>query len=234
MANSALYERFALRGGLRGGTKTNALSLMNLLNQKKQLLIFIFANLIVQLGITYYTFMHTPTNKIMPLQRFFIIIFMFILIFVLVYPMPSWIKFILFSIFSILEGLLLSSIKTPSNGKLIQMAISGAITIFVFFFTAALALMGLGVYLTNQFGLFLFFALLFLIVFGIINLLAGTATIMQKTFAFIGFIIFSLYIVYDTHKILRREYMGDFVTASLDYYLDIINIFLDIFTLNNN
>jgi FtsH-binding integral membrane protein len=234
MANSALYERFALRGGLRGGTKTSTLSLINLLNQKKELLILIFANLIVQLGITYYTFMHTSANKIMPLQRFFIIILMFILIFVLVYPMPSWIKFILFSIFSILEGLLLSSIKTPSNGKLIQMAISAAITIFVFFFTGALALMGLGVYLTNQFGLFLFFALLFLIIFEIISMLAGTGTMMQKTFAFVALIIFSLYIVYDTHKILRRDYMGDFVTASIDYYLDIINIFLDIFTLNNN
>ena len=37
--------------------------------------------------------------------------------------------------------------------------------------------------------------------------------------------LFSVYIVYDTNNILQRDYGGDFITASLDYYLDIINIF---------
>jgi FtsH-binding integral membrane protein len=31
--------------------------------------------------------------------------------------------------------------------------------------------------------------------------------------------------MYDTNNILQRNYYGDFITASLDYYLDIINIF---------
>ena len=31
--------------------------------------------------------------------------------------------------------------------------------------------------------------------------------------------------MYDTNSILQRNYNGDFITASLDYYLDIINIF---------
>jgi len=26
---------------------------------------------------------------------------------------------------------------------------------------------------------------------------------------------------------MQRDYMGDFITASLDYYLDIINIFVN-------
>ena len=41
-----------------------------------------------------------------------------------------------------------------------------------------------------------------------------------------GLILFSIYIVYDTNRILQKDYFGDFVTASLDYYLDIINIFI--------
>ena len=41
-----------------------------------------------------------------------------------------------------------------------------------------------------------------------------------------GLMLFSIYIVYDTNRILQKDYFGDFVTASLDYYLDIINIFI--------
>jgi FtsH-binding integral membrane protein len=230
MTSSALYDRFIGSNGFRGGST----KFINLINQKKEFLILIFANLIVQLGITYYTFMHTDANKISGLERLLIFIFMFVLIVILIFPMPSWVKFILFSLFSILEGMFLSSIKTKDNAKIIELAISGAISVFVFFFTTALALMGLGVYLSNSFGLFLFFSLLLLVVLGVISILAGTASIMQKTFAFIALIIFSFYIVYDTQAILRREYRGDFITASLDYYLDIINVFLDLFILNNN
>jgi len=233
MASSALYERFVASNCFRGGS-TKFINFINLINQKKELLILIFANLIVQLGITYYTFMHTDANKISGLERFLIILFMFSLIFVLIFPMPSWVKFILFSLFSLLQGMFLSIIKTKTNTKIIELAISGVISVFVFFFTAALTLMGFGVYLSNSFGLFLFFSLLLLIIFGVISVLAGSVSITQKVFAFIGFIIFSLYIVYDTQVILRREYRGDFITASLDYYLDIINIFLDLFILNSN
>ena len=41
-----------------------------------------------------------------------------------------------------------------------------------------------------------------------------------------GLVLFSVYIIYDTNRILQKDYFGDFVTASLDYYLDIINIFI--------
>ena len=37
--------------------------------------------------------------------------------------------------------------------------------------------------------------------------------------------LFSVYIIYDTNSILQRDYGGDFISASLAYYLDIINIF---------
>ena len=45
--------------------------------------------------------------------------------------------------------------------------------------------------------------------------------------------LFSVYIVYDTNSILQRDYSGDFITASLDYYLDVINIFSDLLSLSN-
>jgi FtsH-binding integral membrane protein len=41
----------------------------------------------------------------------------------------------------------------------------------------------------------------------------------------IGIVLFSIYIIYDTNNILQKNYYGDFITASLDYYLDILNLF---------
>ena len=49
--------------------------------------------------------------------------------------------------------------------------------------------------------------------------------IYHKIIAIFGLVIFSMYIIYDTNQILQRSYDNDFITASLDYYLDIINIF---------
>lgn len=237
MANSALYNRlFGGSGSFKGGAKKKGVTdLLKLLNDKKQFLILVFANLIVQLGITYYTFMKTPEGKITHTEIIIMFIVNLILIWGLAAPsLPSWLKFILFCVFSILQGFIISIIKTKTNDKMIQVAISGAISIFVFMAIFALALAGFGVYLSTKIGVILFLLLLCLIIFELISMLAGTFTTMQKGFAFIGLLLFSSYVIYDTSNILQRNYYGDFITASFDYYLDVINIALDIFTLNNN
>jgi FtsH-binding integral membrane protein len=64
----------------------------------------------------------------------------------------------------------------------------------------------------------------------IINMFAGE--VKNKLLALIGVVLFSMYIIYDTNKILQRDYKGDFIAASLDYYLDFINLFADISWLN--
>jgi len=237
MVHSALYNRIFdkssyLGGGSRKGKKIG--NFIGLLNSKKQLLVLIFANLIVQLGITYYTFLKTPENKITGSQRIFIIITIFALLFAIVFIKSPWLKFILFSLFSFLQGLFLASLKSEVNSEMIQAAIMGAISIFTFMFAFGLALIGFGVYLTNAFGFFLFGALLLLLIFQVTSMFLGTASSMQKGFAGFGLLLFSAFIVYDTNKILQRNYEGDFITASMDYYLDILNIFLDLLTLNGH
>jgi FtsH-binding integral membrane protein len=59
-------------------------------------------------------------------------------------------------------------------------------------------------------------------------------SIAKKVFAYIGLGLFSLFVVYDTSQILSRDYYGDFITASLDYYLDILNLFSNFLHTNNN
>ena len=66
-------------------------------------------------------------------------------------------------------------------------------------------------------GLILFFGLLTLLIVRLFR--PG-----DKSYAKIGVLIFMLYIVYDTNQILQRNYGGDFVSATLDYFIDIINL----------
>ena len=231
MVASALYDRLFNSSKMSGGaSKKN--SLLALLMDKKEFFIKIFANLIVQLGITYYTFLKIPGNYVPKINLWVLIIGMILLIFGIALPLPTWLKFIMFCMFSIINGFLLSSLKTTVSAQIIQNALMGAMTIFVFMFSFALSLFGFGIYLNNTVGRYLFWALLLLIVLQFANMIAGT--MFQKAFAFFGLLLFSIYIVYDTHKILSRDYFGDFVTASFDYYLDILNIFIDIVTLNNH
>jgi FtsH-binding integral membrane protein len=61
----------------------------------------------------------------------------------------------------------------------------------------------------------------------------GTYSAAIKGLSVVGLALFSLFVIYDTNTILQRNYYGDFITASLDYYLDIINIFLNLVNFEN-
>jgi FtsH-binding integral membrane protein len=114
------------------------------------------------------------------------------------------------------------------------MAILGTISIFGVMFLFGAMLIMFGINLGFQFAAFLFYALLLLIIVQLVVMFSGTSSIFVKGLSVAGLILFSLYIVYDTNNILQREYYGDFITASLDYYLDILNIFIDLVSFNNN
>jgi hypothetical protein len=86
-------------------------------------------------------------------------------------------------------------------------------------------------------GPYLFAGLLALCLAGCVLSLSGfmglQMPILNKAYAALAIVMFSLYIVYDTQKILgsikgsKHEYaVDDYVFAALNLYLDIINIFL--------
>jgi FtsH-binding integral membrane protein len=139
-------------------------------------------------------------------------------------PMPSWLKFILFCLFSSLFGIALSVIKFDK--KVIYNALFGTLSIFTFMFLAGLSLIFFGVFLSSTFGFILFLSLFALMITRIV--FSFTQNGNQRFLYFVGLLLFSIYIVYDTNVILRRDYYGDFITASMDYYLDILNIFLNL------
>jgi FtsH-binding integral membrane protein len=223
-AKSSLYNKFFGKNSLskKGGAKGE--ELMELIKEKKIFLVSVFANLITQIAITYYVMVNYSKK---PPALILLFIVQLILICVIAFvPMPPWLKFILFCIFSFISGIIFSTMN--ANKEVIKMALVGSMSIFVFMFLIGLALIFFGVFLGTKFAAGLFFSLLLLIIFQIVVIFSGKSPIYQRAIYFISLILFSLYIIYDTNAILQRNYNGDFITASLDYYLDIFNIFIDL------
>jgi len=253
---------FLWKGGAKKGygsaSGSSANNIYELIVEKKEFLLLVFSNLLVQLGITYYLMM----NYKGPDVNTWVILFATIGILMIMsfVPMPSFMKFILFCVFSGLLGLNLSRIndegkggkndgkndgkKTGSGGAsggasggstkdIIHLAVLETIAIFGALFLVGAFLLASGVKLGLRTALFLLYALLLLIIVKIVMIFSGTLGQHIIGLSIIGVILFSLYIIYDTNKILQRDYYGDFITASMDYYLDIVNLFLNLFRLND-
>jgi FtsH-binding integral membrane protein len=139
--------------------------------------------------------------------------------------MPPWLKFILFSLFSTAFGVILGYRKSGIDPGIVKSALVGTASIFVAMFTFGLALIASGIKLGFKFGLGLLIALFFLVIVSIVQIFIAQSSLLKKILVIGSLMVFSLYIMYDTNNILQRNYSGDFITASLDYYLDIINIF---------
>ena len=210
----------------------NGQNLVNLIFKKKEFLILIFANLIAQLGITYYVMQKTEKS---PIGFWPILIVQIIIIYVLVIvPMPPALKFLIFCAFSYTFGLVMSQLKDKYDPIVIEIALKGALSIFGLMLTVGVVLVGGGIHLGYKFGAFLFWTLLALIIAKLVNMLGPQLSTAKKTLSYIGLGLFSLFVVYDTNQILSRDYNGDFITASMDYYLDILNLFTNLLNTNDS
>lgn len=214
MANPTIYN--TLRCIRQGGSVTKDLS--KLLFEKKDLLVLTFANLLVQALITFYALKkHSAEKK----SRYINIgawfgLFGIVLILSLV-SMPIWVKFILFCLFSYGWGYSLSDV---ASFDILYDAWIGTVSIFGIMFSIGLMMMLSGIRLGIKTGIILFYSLL--------GLILATLFTTSNIISIIGIIIFSIYVIYDTNKILQKNYYGDFITASLDYYLDVLNLFVNL------
>jgi FtsH-binding integral membrane protein len=117
---------------------------------------------------------------------------------------------------------------------MIQAAIMGTIGIFGAMMAFGAFLIMSGIKLGYQFGLALLYALLLLIIVRIVFMFIPSSSGTKRYLTIFSLLLFSVYIIYDTNSILQRNYFGDFITASLDYYLDIINVFVNLLSYNNS
>ena len=200
--------------------------------EKRNFLVLVFTNLLAQLGITYYIMNKTnnPDISILPL---FLAQILIILVIVFA-PIPEFMKFMMFCLFSYTFGLMLSKYKQKYNSTTIDTAVQGAMSVFGVMLATGVVLTAGGINLGYKFGAFLFWALLLLIIGRLVFVLGAKMSQANKIFSFIGILLFSMYVVYDTNVILQRNYNGGFIMASMDYYLDILNLFSNILGSNHN
>jgi FtsH-binding integral membrane protein len=209
--------------------KNDLSNLLKVIANKKEFFLLIFINLIVQIYITYYVFTNYDSTKQFEQNRMLIYLvwlILFVLIIILaIVPMPSWLKFFIFSLFSGATGYLLSGIKNKVGEDVLKSAVVGTFSIFIVMFIFGIFLIATGIQFSYQFAFGLLLALLLLIFLRIVDIFFITSSFFKKAIIVFSLILFSIFIIYDTNSILQRDYRGDFITASLDYYLDIINLF---------
>ena len=211
--------------------KNDITQVFKLISEKKGFFALILANLLLQLYITYYVSENLKVDEEKNAKNFngkFIAACVTALVIILILAfvtMPSWLKFVLFSLFSTAFGVILAFRKYGLDPNVIKSALVGTASIFVSMFIFGVALIMSNIQLGFKTGIILFFALLALIIISIVQFFIAQSSLLKKLIVITSLLLFSLFIVYDTNTILQRNYDGDFISASLNYYLDLINIF---------
>jgi modulator of FtsH protease len=165
------------------------------------------------------------------LQYIGITILMILIIFLMFFVKSMIIKFILFCLFSSLVGLLLSNeldTNNPEEAELAKKALITTIIIFVYIVLFGFFLVFLGIKIPYQISIALFIILLLVIIAIFITTITKTYPLYRKAIS--GFIIFlfSVFIGYDTINMMQKDYNGDFISASMDYFLDILELFVNV------
>lgn len=202
------------------------------IQQKAPFMGLVIGLMIVQLALTYYTMEALSKNvafqdymkaNLWVLILAFILPIVIILVLALV-PMSMYLKLMLFTLFSLLFGLMLSAIRTRVPPQVVKAAMIATLGIFVSMFIVGLVMAGFG-YDLFWLGVILFILLIMLLIAGVVMLFTDPSKKALRIRAILVIILFAIYVLFDTNQIIMRDYNGDYVTASIDYYLDVINIF---------
>lgn len=200
--------------------------------EKRTFLTYVFINLIIQLCITYYV-MNRKTNPEINIILLFIAQIAIVVILSLA-KLPEYAKLLLFTLFSYLFGIFFFQLreKYDYNKEAINVAITGAASVFISMMIVGIVLIAGGIRLGYKFGILLFFSLLALIIARLVFYVTAnknertiSMSDTHKVFASVGIFIFAGYVLYNTNRILQKNYKEQYITASLDYYLDFINLF---------
>jgi FtsH-binding integral membrane protein len=221
MVLSSIFIKNTVQSQKGGGSG----DITSLLVKNSGFLAKIFTNLLVQLAITYYVMENYPVAE----SFWFYFLGSLGLLFIIGSThLPIWAKFFAFVLFSYMTGRLSAVLKKQYSEEMIRQAILGTMGVFAIMFIVGASVPILG----YQFGAALFLSLLVLLVARIVS--AFSDNNQSKWLSGAGIGIFGLYVAYDTNNILKRAdyYQEDFITASADYYLDIINLVSDLLHFN--
>ena len=215
--------------------KNNNLSqLFKLISEKRGYFFLIIMTILFQLSITYFVSENVNIKDDEDKDgkktgdTYFYLAFIAVVVMTLILSfinMPTWLKFILFSLISTAYGVLVSYRKFGIDPNIVKSALVGTGSIFVAMFVFGVALIASGIKLGLTFGLSLLFALLFIVFLMIVEFFIFNSPLLTKIIVIGLLMLFSIGIMFNTNLILQRDYNIDFISASLSYYLDIIGVF---------
>jgi FtsH-binding integral membrane protein len=188
--------------------------------------------LIVQFAITFsivYKFRKNEKLSKVTQQSFWTYLFVSLglIIILSVVKMPIWLKFVIFSIYAVVNGALLHNASKYIPEQLISDGLKTTIGIFAVMTITAYILTILGINL-GFLGMILLAALIGLLVASLLHTIVDTDkknSILYQTLRAFGIVLFSVYIVFFTNMILQKNYNDDFVSAAIDLYLSFVNLF---------
>jgi FtsH-binding integral membrane protein len=216
---------------------------MKISNDQFNFLYKVYLVLIIQLIITYSIlyYLRLNDNQITKILKDINIIFLIILSFIIILifaflPNNSSIllRLFVFFIFSIISGLLIYKVSKKLDDESIITSSVSTILIFIVMTIFAFILKKIN-YDIGFIGLYLIAFLIGLIIVQIVMIFVNPDKTIKKIILYIGIILFSIFVMYDTNEILFRYkmYNGNYVHPAMDFYLDFINIFIKLLSLEN-
>ncbi|GAA6018547.1 hypothetical protein JCM10207_007213 [Rhodosporidiobolus poonsookiae] len=134
---------------------------------------------------------------------------------------------LLLGLFTLLEAVTIGSVISYYDSTVVLQA--GIATTFVFLGLTLFTLQSK--YDFSNMGTYLYTVLLCFFFVGIAGIFIPFNRTFDMVVAGVGVLIFSAYIIFDTHLLLNRLHVDDWVLACVSLYLDILNLFLQILRL---
>jgi len=160
----------------------------------------------------------------------FLILGIILIVFMTSIQMTFTQRLVLFTLFSILQGLFLAFSLRYIRASTIISALLFTILLFFVMIVFGFIIVYFQIDL-SWLSVILFFILLALIASRIVSILLPYSKRREQLLTIFSLLLFSIYIIYDTNTILMRynsiKYERDCILGALDYYLDIINIFVN-------
>src|SRR5210317_345065 len=188
-----------------------------LLKQKAPFMSKVFANLILQGSIAYTAALQRSPHVARNILVYTLMFVMAVLVMIFA-SLSIQVRFFLFTIISMLFGAILGAARDLDK-RVIQETLGDILGVFV-----TMCVLGA---ISVQFNVNIF-PLALLLLMGLIGLMVSRAVVSKEkrsAFSKAFVVVFAVYILVDTNLILQRNYSGNFVDASFDYFTDISQMF---------
>jgi FtsH-binding integral membrane protein len=212
-------------------------ALLSKIYEKKYFMLAVFLTLLLQLCLFHSSFQSVKPEKKekegkeekkKAKKKVFLFLGVFILFFLILFfvPTPRWLTFLFFCILSFSLGKMFAYSKEI---ELLKPYIDVSLEVMIFHSLLGLLIVFLFVsllliLLKNKITLSTIYFFLYL---GLVSILLrmvtnfdSTITVKIRYYTVFVFIVVSLFLIYNTYNILYRDYGGNFVSASFDYFTD--------------